>query len=160
MPHFFFRKPRRRMFRIVDGDELIVIRPRGVIDPGIRGRNLMKGKIRSRRQRRIIGIDLSDPKNSRRRAAISFLFAQAVFSLSGKPAAPGEPIFAEQDRHAIRDWTPGSGARAFKALQDAAHRIPIRGEADNQLLTVGRHPGGMHTAADDEQQCPQFSKRA
>ena len=35
VPHFFFREPRRRMFRIVDRDKPIVVGPRRIINPGI-----------------------------------------------------------------------------------------------------------------------------
>src|SRR4051812_40984663 len=49
MPHFLFFEPRRRINRIVDRNESIVIGAVHVIDPRVGWRNLMKRKISSGR---------------------------------------------------------------------------------------------------------------
>jgi hypothetical protein len=95
VPHFLFVEPRRRICRVIDSDETIVVGIGNVIHPGIGGRNLMKGIIRPRRQLRVVSVNLSETKNSGRGALIALFLAQPVFLLPGEATAPGEAFFAE-----------------------------------------------------------------
>src|SRR4030095_13695948 len=103
MAHLFFRKPGWGMLRVVDRDKTIIVRTGGVIDPGVGFGHLMKGKFRTRRERRIVGVDFADAKDAGRRATVPLLFAQAVFILTGEAATPGQTVLAEQDRNRPAD---------------------------------------------------------
>src|SRR5574338_1341962 len=91
VPHFLFSEPGRRMLRVIDRDEAVVIGPARVVDPGVCFRDLMERKIRAGRQGRIVGVDLSDPENPGRRAAVPLGLMPAGFILSGKTATPRQP---------------------------------------------------------------------
>ena len=111
----------------------------------------MEGKIRSGGQRRIVGVDLADPENPGWCPAIALRFAQARFVLTGEAATPGEPFLAKENRARWADGLPRPGAGTLEALQRAPHCVPVRGEADDQLLTIVRDAGGMGAAGHLEQ---------
>src|SRR2546423_2509940 len=98
VPHFLFLEPGRRLGRIGNGDESIVIGTLHVIDPGVGGRDLVKREISTGRKRGVVSVDFSDLKNSRRGAAVAFGFAETIFILTRDAAAPGSAAFCEQDR--------------------------------------------------------------
>src|SRR6185369_11443532 len=97
-------------------DEAIVVGTLHIIDPRIRLRDLVEGKIGAGRQLSVVSVDLADLENTGRRAAIAFGFAQAGFTLPGQTRAPGEPVFAEEDRPRRRDRLPVA-ARPLEQLQ-------------------------------------------
>ena len=158
VPHFFFCEPGRRIVRVVNRDETVVVRAGRIVDPGVRFRHLVKGEIRPGRERRIVGVNFAKAKNSGGGAAVAFFFAEPAFSLAGEAAAPGEAVFSKEDGRRFIDRLPGSVAGAFEALQHAAHRIPIGGQANDQLLAIVRHSGGTGTAGDEKQPCWQPPK--
>ena len=82
MSHFLLCEPRGRICRVIDRDKTIVVRAVHVIDPGVGCRHLMKRIIRAGGKEPIVGVDLSNPKNSSRRAPIALGFPQAAFILS------------------------------------------------------------------------------
>lgn len=146
VPHFLFLEPGRRVCRIGDSDEAIVIRMLDVIDPGVRPGDLMEGEIRPGRELGIVGVNFADLKNAGRGAAISFSFAQAIFVLTRNPGTPGQSMFPEQNRMRRCDRIPFSARGTFKQLQLPAHGIPARSEPDDQLRAILWHSGGIPVA--------------
>ncbi len=151
MPHLLFRKPGRRIIRIVDRDVLVVIGAGGIVDPGVGFGHLVERELRPGRQRRVVSVDFADAENSRRRPTVPLLFAQPVFVLADEAAAPGEPVLSEKNRDRLANRLPGPGAGALEALQFAAHRVPIGRDGDDELTAIFRHPGGTRTAGQEEQ---------
>ena len=115
----------------------------------------MKGKVRPGRQRWIVSVDFSDPKNPGGRASVALGFAQTGFVLAGEAATPGETFLAEKNRDGVAQRAPGTRVVALEPLQRAAHRVPVRGQRDNQLLTIVRDTGGTRGAGDEKQPCRQ-----
>lgn len=153
MSHFLLCEPRWRMFRIVDCDQPVVVRPGRIVDPGIGFRDLMERKISSRGQRRIVGVDLADSEDAGGRAPVPLGFVATSFVLTGKATTPGEPFLSEEDRPRPANRLPWSSAGPLETLQGASHRVPVRGDGDNQLLAVVRDAGGTRGAADEKQPC-------
>src|SRR5262245_47602587 len=114
--HFLFCEPRRRMIRLINFDKPVVVGPRGIVDPCVALRHLMKRKIRARRQGRIVGVDFTNLKYSRWGPTVAFLFVQSAFVLAGQTSAPGESVFSEQNRYRIAGLAPGAPGRAFEPL--------------------------------------------
>ena len=115
----------------------------------------MKRKIRSRRQRRIVGINFADPEDAGWGAPVAFRFVQSLLLLTGQTPSPGEPFLAEENRVRSADGLPWPGAAPLETLQGASHRVPVRGQSDNQLLTVVRDAGGMRGAGHEKPPCRQ-----
>ena len=84
MPHLLFVEPRRRVCRIINANEPVVIGTIHVIDPCIGSRYLMKRVVRTWRQLGIISIHFSNSKYASWRPAVSFLLVHPRFGLSGQ----------------------------------------------------------------------------
>src|SRR5205807_7138947 len=102
--------------------------------------------VASGRQFRIITKHLADFKNSRGRATVAFFFAKTGLILTGQPRAPGNAIFAKQNRKLTRNGGPTATASSLKQLKFAVHRIPIRRDPKNKLRAIARHAIGMYAA--------------
>lgn len=150
VPHFFLREPRRRMRRILDRDEAVVVRAVAVVDPGVGCRHLMKRKVGAGRKRGVVRVDFSDLENARGRAAVPFVFVPAGFILAGNSPAPGETVFAKENRHRFAHWSPRAGVVALETLQLAAGAVPIRRGRDDELPAVVRQAGGTRAARENE----------
>ncbi len=110
MPHFLFFEPRRRVLRMIDRDKTIVIWAVAIIDPGIRTRYLMEGKIGSGRKLRVICIYLAELENSGWRPSVALFLFKTALVLAGEAATPGNPAFSEKHRHGRANGTPGTAA--------------------------------------------------
>ena len=135
---------------IVDGDEAVVVGATAVVDPGVGSRDLMKGKVRARRERGVIGVDFSNRENTRGRTAVAFMFVPAGFVLTGETAAPREPVFAEENRNRLADRLPRAAFVALVTLQLAVRAVPIRRDRDDELPAVVRQAGGTRAAREKE----------
>src|ERR1041384_3389821 len=96
MPHFLFLEPGRRVRRIGNGDETVVIRTLHVIDPRVSFGYLMEWEVGPGRKGGIVSVDFPNLKNACRRPAVALRFAQTTFILTRESAAPGQPLFAEE----------------------------------------------------------------
>src|SRR5205814_3270399 len=116
-----------------------------IVAPDIGFGHLMKWIIGSRRQRGIVGKDLSDAKNPSGRPTIALVFSQARLVLAGDPTSPSQTVFSKQHRYWPCLRSP-LASRLFQQIQTAMHRIPVRRESDNELCAIIGEGGGMSVA--------------
>ena len=102
--HFLVGVIVRRIFRINHDVAIIIRRPR-IIAPNVGFGNLVVWIVASGRQFRIITKHLADLEDSRGRATVAFFFAKTGLILTGQPRAPGDAIFAKQNRKLTRPST-------------------------------------------------------
>src|SRR5439155_3121731 len=122
--HFFVAIVVGRITRI-DYHVPVIIRRTRIVAPDIGFGHLMKWIIGSRRQRGIIGKDLSDPKNAGGRPTIALVFSQARLALASDPTSPSQTVFSKQYRNRPCLRLPLS-SRTFHQNQTSLHGIPVR----------------------------------
>ena len=145
-PHFFVAVIIGRISR-VDYNMPIVIRRSRIVAPDIGFGHLMKWIVCARWQCGIIGKNFADFENACRRSTISLMFPQANFILANDAPSPGQPIFAEQDRHRS-DMRAPLATDLIKEIQTPMHGIPIRCNSNNKLHAIIRQRGGISVARD------------
>src|ERR1700747_2961025 len=88
----------------INHDMLVVIGRARIVAPDISVGHLMKWIICSRRQRRIVGKNLANPKNAGGCPAITLMFSQSRLLLTSDTTSPGQTVFSKQywDRPSLR----------------------------------------------------------
>ena len=87
-PHFLFFKPGRRMMR-VHGHVLVVMRIANIVHPGIPFSNGVEWVVGPRRQRSIVGVNRSNPKDAGWRPMIVFHLDRSLTLSIDQASAPG-----------------------------------------------------------------------
>ena len=100
VPHFLFLEPRRRIRRIGDRDETIVIRTLHVIDPGIGRRDLMEGEIGAGRKLRVVGVNLADLKTPAGARPSRSAFRKPLSLCPAMPLPHASPCLPKSTGHA------------------------------------------------------------
>lgn len=149
MPHLGFREPRRRIRRVIDRDEAVVIRTRDIVDPCVARGHLMKRKVCARWERIVVSVDRAETKKPGRRASVALVLVPARFLLAGEAPAPGEPVLAEKHRDGFANFLPRSAGLSLVALQLAAHAVPVGRDRHDQLRAVVRHRRGTGAAREE-----------
>ena len=146
--HLFVSVIVRRTFRI-NYDVAIVIGRTRIIAPNVCVRDLMIRIVCAGRQLCVVSKDLSDRENSRRRAAVSFFFAKTWLVLTQDPGPPCKTTLSELHRKRPAHNPPLAAARTLEQAQLAAHRIPRRRGAKDELRAIiGKAVGKCMQATD------------
>jgi hypothetical protein len=96
--HFFFFKPGRWMTR-VHGHMLVVMRIANIVHPGVRFSDGVERVVSPCRQRSIVGVNHSNPKDASRGSMIVFHFHPPLILSLDQTSSPGQPGFSEKDRN-------------------------------------------------------------
>jgi hypothetical protein len=127
-PHFLFLVPRGRVGEI-DGDEAVVGRVSGVVDPAVAGGDLVPWPADAFGRIGGVAVERAEAEETGWGAAVFFAFGGDAVLVVGDgetAVAPCEPVAAEEDGDGFREgWLPwGGSGGAFEELDAAAVGVP------------------------------------
>ena len=129
--HFLFFKPRRRILR-VHSYVLVVTRIMDVVHPGIAFFDGVERVVGPRRQRSIVGVDHSDPKDACGSSMIMFHLHRTLILSADQASSPGQSGFSEKYRNRRAGGAPSFRGH-IESLELAVHTIPGRCNSDDEL---------------------------